>query len=168
MIKRCAITSLCVVLTFVTSFVTAIDSKADDTATVEKQLLSFAECKIGKNFDLPERMSFINGDSTYGGTQTIEESGGKKLLNVELNKSVKKQTSNLISGRNSRIAFKVTVPSQYLDYLDEITLNYSNDVKQSNSQSKMYALIGVTDGKNYGKTVNKSLSFTSGDDKKSK
>lgn len=168
MIKRCAVTCLCVILTLATSLFTAIDSKADDTATVEKQLLSFADCKMGKNFELPDRMSFISKYSTYDGTQTVEESDGKKFLNIALNKSVKKQTSDLISGRNSRIAFKVTVPSQYLDYLDEITLNYSNDVKQSNSQTKMYAVVGVTDGKNYGKTVNKSLSFTSGTDKEIK
>ena len=55
-IKRGIAILLCAVMTFGISIFTAIESVADDTVTVDKQLLSFSGCDTGTAFALPDRM----------------------------------------------------------------------------------------------------------------
>lgn len=168
-IKRCLSTALCGLLVLTAGVSSAIVSFAEDTdVTAEKTLVDFSACETGKTFELPERMEFISGNegSNYEGTKTIALSdSGKKYLNIAIDKKVKKQNSDTVQKRDSKIAFKVTVPSNYLKYLSEIKLKYSNDVVQKDKFTSMYAIIGVTDGTNYGKTDKKALSFASGNNK---
>ena len=168
-IKRGIAMLLCAVMTFGISIFTAIESVADDTVTVDKQLLSFSGCDTGTAFALPDRMKYINGSNgfNYNGTKSIEETAeGGKYFNLALNKSVKKQTNDTVGGRDKRMAFSVSVPANYVKYIDTITLNYSNNVNQKDTYTKMYTVIGITDGVNYGKTVKKSIPFSSGENGK--
>lgn len=168
-IKRGIAILLCAVMTFGISIFTAIESVADDTVTVDKQLLSFSGCDTGTAFALPDRMKYINGSNgfNYNGTKSIEETAESgKYFNLALNKSVKKQTNDTVGGRDKRMAFSVSVPANYVKYIDTITLNYSNNVNQKDTYTKMYTVIGITDGVNYGKTVKKSIPFSSGENGK--
>lgn len=168
-IKRCMSAALCGLFALTSVVSTAIiSSSAEDEITVEKTLVDFSLCDTGADFELPERMEFISGSehSNYGGTQTVKEKeDGSKYLNIAIDKKVQTAQPTTVKNSKSRIAFGVTVPSNYINYIDGITLKYSNDVKQSNKKTNMYALIGVTDGTNYGKTAESALNFESGSDK---